>query len=330
MNSSSQQPDFKHQAVRAAVAALLSGVSALSLASDTSSLTAQSYAADAAFSTGDFGTAYGAVAQAMQLMPAGTTTPTSVPCPSGGSVNFSVAFSSASGSSTPLPIYTVQFNQCALSSAIVVNGNYTKTVTSQSTTAATKSNGWVMTTSEEASNSYNQISVSMPYGALLLAGNDTTKSLTTKGLLSKVNTSKVEHLITDPAGVSLSTSHTFSERASAYALMPTTDVTYATTSTAGVTGQTTVSGVVTLVVSPYMLAQVGQIPQLTFVMAFTDTVTFDPSGQVNNGAFSLITPASTRYVVTVGGGQFTVCVDKGNDGTVEGCFGPVPALTLNQ
>ena len=137
-----------------------------------------------------------------------------------------MTFASASGSSTPLPIYTVQFSQCAISSAIVINGNYTKKVNSLSTTTATKANGWVSSTTEEATNSYNQVSVTMPYGALVLAGSDTTKSFTTKGLVTKVNTSKVEHIITDPAGLSLTTSHTFSERSSAYALVPSTDVVY--------------------------------------------------------------------------------------------------------
>jgi len=314
------------QATRATLFALLGGLSLHAVAASNDGLIAQSFTADAAFSSAGFGSAYAAIAQAMQpIAVAAPTSASTTNCPFGGNITYSVAMTSASASSTALPIYTVQFNQCAISSAVSLQGSYIKTVTQLGSTAATKANGWVGTTQEEAQNRYDQVTVSLPAGTLLLTGSDETRSSTTRAVLTKVNTSKVEHFITDSAGVSLSTSHAFNDRASAYALVPMTDITYTTTSTAGATTQASVSGQATLAVSPYQLAQIGQVGPLTFVLKFVDTVNLEAGGALNSGAFTLLTPASTLYMVAIGGGQATVCVDKGNDGTTEACFGPFPA-----
>jgi hypothetical protein len=301
------------------------------LASSNDSVLAPSYAADAAYGVRDFAAASAAVNQAMQLLPtSASATGNSVSCPAGGSITYSMTTSSASASSAPLPIYTVQFQQCAVTSGIAVNGSLVKTVKSLVITPPSTSNGGVATTKESAVSQFNQITVSLPAGATSLNGSSETNTKSSRNLNTKATVNSVEHLISSGNAITLGTSHTFSERSSSYALGSGTDVTYTTTGTGSTTTQTSLSGKVNFTVYPYQLAQVGLVEQLNFALSFSDTLVYDASGNVNSGALKLVTPVNNAYLVTAGGAQLTVCLDMGNDGATDMCWGPFYSSALNQ
>jgi hypothetical protein len=301
--------------------------------SATDSAVAQSYAADAAYGMRDFTSASAAVNQAMQLLPTSASavaSGTSVACPAGGSITYGMSTSSASAASAALPIYTVQFQQCALTGGIVINGSFVKSVISMVVTAPSASNGWVVTTTDDAISRFNQITVTLPAGSTTLNGSSETKSKSSRNLYTKATSNTVEHLISSGNAITLSTSHVFNERSSSYALTSGTDVTYSSMGIGGSTTQTSLSGKVNLTVYPYQLAQVGLIDQLSFALTFTDTLNFDASGIVNSGAFKLVTPVNNAYLVTAGGGQLTVCLDLGNDGATDMCWGPFACSAMTQ
>jgi hypothetical protein len=311
-------------ALRASVLATLALGASLAAHADSTSdaALAKSYAADGLYAVQDFEQGMGYVSQAMALV-GGSGVNKNVACPMGGSVTFTA---------TPdaLPVYTVAFQQCALLANVVVGGNVVKTTTNHVAVAPTMKNGWMASTTDDALNQFQAVTVSMPYGTLSLDGQSSSHSETTRNVLTKDTTSKVTHTIASPDAITLSTAHTFSERASAYALTAGTNVSYQTATAAGVTTGTTVSGQVLLTVYPYLLPQVGQIDQLNFKLLFNDSFSYDGNNVANSGNVTLVTPVNTAYKVTGASGQVSVCVDVLNDGTNEACFGPFPAASLDE
>jgi hypothetical protein len=230
----------------------------------------------------------------------------------------------------PLPVYTVQFQQCALLRSVIIDGGLVKTVTAQEAAPPNKTNNWTKVSNESAVHMFNQLSVTMPYGRLMVNGVSQTKSQSSRSPYTKLNSQVDEYLIAAGNAITLSTDHTFNERSSAYALAAGTDIIFKASSHAGEKSAAALSGSANLVVYPYQLGQVGTVTALNIGVTFTNSLTFDPSGNVYSGAFKLVTPVNNAYLTTVSGGQATVCLDMHNDGTTDACWGPFSGADMAQ
>lgn len=291
--------------------------------SSTDAALAQSYAADALYAVEDFGKAMGYVSQGMQLAVGGDGVNKTVNCPAGGSVLFTAT-------AGDLPVYAVAFQQCALTKSVVLGGNLVKSTTSKTKVSASPKNNYVGTTTEDGLNQLQAISVSMPYGLLTLNGETTSHSVTKRDLVALTTDSTITYTIPTGDSVALVASHTFSERSSSYAINEGTQVSYEVKSMANAADVTTVSGMVSLSVYPYLLPQVGQVDLLNFQLIFDDTFSYDGTNVANTGNLTLVTPVNTAYKVKGSNGQVSVCIDLLNDGTNEACWGPFSAASMTQ
>jgi hypothetical protein len=314
-----QPKQSSHTATRAALSRALASciLTPVALAVATSALAADvpsdsaivSYAGDVAYGASDVMNATGLVLQAVQLVtPSATTSNGSVnvPCPVSGSITASWV----KDATTKLPTYTMLFNACAVTQGSNISGSYSQAIVGSDTTRSctTKDKAsCTMTTTQQSTAQFNNVSVNLSYGAVTLSG---STAFNTKDVTLGNSTTSVNELnITGGNVLTLSTSHTFSARASSFSLSQ-ADITRTTTATSGVKTGSAITGMATFTVNPY-----ASNP-LSFSGSFNGAVAYDTSGVANSGGLTVVLPPNT-FKLTVVPGSATICVDLGSNGSCD-------------
>ena len=276
--------------------------------------------ASGVYGSGDLMTAVGNVLQASSWLQTSQASAISganngssqLSCPQGGNVSYGWT---RTGQQTN---FTLQFNQCAMTTRNVLTGSFVQLTqySAPSTVCSSRTlSSCTVTATQTATNTFNGITSTMPYGAVALNGSATTKDTTVTSAAGGGTTTETTEL-TIPKGQNLgwTTSYVFSDRSGSLSFTD-TDLTRILVSSGGTKVSSSLTGHGTVVIDPY------QHTAFNLPLTFKGATQYDSTGAATSGQVSATLSPYTA-TLTVVPYSATVCVTPVPDGSPgDGCFG---------